>query len=161
MNRSIVIKQLIKARGLSMKAFARNADMPYTTLYSTLERDGGNTSGDNLIKICDALEISFKSLQEMEKICESNPEINISEEYLNKYKGTNRELDLTIPEEYSKKFRVTSRDKAQHIEFMKKEAEAFFMDDKFDDEDKKEILDTMNEIFWKAKTLNKRKPKDK
>ena len=66
-----------------------------------------------------------------------------------------------IPQEYTDKYKVTSKDKAQYMEFMKNEAEAFFMDDKFDDEDKKEILDTMNEIFWKAKTLNKRKPKNK
>ncbi|AZV56041.1 helix-turn-helix transcriptional regulator [Clostridium sp. AWRP] len=73
-----------------------------------------------------------------------------------------KEPKINIPQEYSDKYKVTSHDKKQYLEHMKKANEAFFMDDEFDEEDKKEILDTMNEIFWKAKAMNKRKsPKDK
>jgi len=67
--------------------------------------------------------------------------------------------DINIPQEYTDKYKVTSRDKKQYLDHMKKATEAFFMNDEFDEEDKKEILDTMNEIFWKAKAKNKRNPK--
>jgi len=69
--------------------------------------------------------------------------------------GLNTEIN--IPKEYTDKYKVTSRDKKQYIESMKKANEAFFMNDEFDEEDKKEILDTMTEIFWHAKAMNKRK----
>lgn len=67
--------------------------------------------------------------------------------------------EINIPQEYTDKYKVTSRDKKQYLDHMKKATEAFFMNDEFDEEDKKEILDTMNEIFWKAKAKNKRNPK--
>lgn len=70
------------------------------------------------------------------------------------------EIEINVPKEYSDKYKVTSRDKKQYMDHIKKANEAFFMNDEFDEEDKKEILDTMNEIFWKAKTMNKRKPKE-
>lgn len=70
------------------------------------------------------------------------------------------EIEFNVPKEYSDKYEVTSRDKKQYVEHMKKANEAFFMNDEFDEEDKKEILDTMSEIFWKAKAMNKRKPKE-
>lgn len=65
--------------------------------------------------------------------------------------------EINIPKEYTDKYKITSRDKKQYIESMKKANEAFFMNDEFDEEDKKEILDTMTEIFWHAKAMNKRK----
>ena len=83
---------------------------------------------------------------------------NVSIDYL-LGNADKKEPEINIPQEYTDKYKVTSRDKKQYMEHMKKANEAFFMDDKFDDEDKKEILDTMNEIFWKAKAMNKRKPK--
>ncbi|MCR3760294.1 helix-turn-helix transcriptional regulator [Clostridium felsineum] len=83
---------------------------------------------------------------------------NVSLDYL--LGRTEEPNPINIPQEYKDKYKVTSRDKKQYIEHMKKANEAFFMNDEFDEEDKKEILDTMNEIFWKAKSMNKRKPKD-
>ncbi|APM40518.1 helix-turn-helix domain-containing protein [Clostridium kluyveri] len=71
-----------------------------------------------------------------------------------------KEPEINIPKEYTDKYKITSRDKKQYLEHMKKANEAFFMNDEFDEEDKKEILDTMAEIFWKAKAMNKRKPKE-
>lgn len=65
--------------------------------------------------------------------------------------------EILIPKEYSDKYKVTSRDKNQYLESMKKANEAFFMNDKFDEEDKKELLDAMTEIFWHAKAMNKKK----
>lgn len=83
---------------------------------------------------------------------------NVSLDYL--LGRTNDKNIIDIPQEYTDKYKVTSKDKKQYLEHMKKANEAFFMNDEFNEEDKKEILDTMNEIFWKAKTMNKRKPKD-
>ena len=62
-----------------------------------------------------------------------------------------------IPKEYTDKFKVTSRDKKQYLEAMKKANEAFFMDDEFNEDTKKEMLDLVSELFWEAKTMNKRK----
>lgn len=64
---------------------------------------------------------------------------------------------INVPEEYSSQYKVTSRDKKQYLEEMKKANEAFFMDDEFNEEAKKEMLDLMSELFWEAKAMNKRK----
>ena len=65
MERTKVIRRLIKDTGLSLKAFAEKANVPYTTLYSILERGVGNASVDNVIKICKALGITIEELEEM------------------------------------------------------------------------------------------------
>jgi len=70
---------------------------------------------------------------------------------------TNIDPELLIPKEYSDKYKVTSRDKKQHKERLKKINEAFFMNDNYDETDKKELLDSINELFWDAKVQNKRK----
>ena len=69
----------------------------------------------------------------------------------------NNNMEVNVPKEYTDKYKVTSRDKKQYFEEMKKATEAFFMDDEFNEEAKKEMLDLMSELFWKAKTMNKRK----
>ena len=65
--------------------------------------------------------------------------------------------EINIPKAYTDKYKVTSRDKKQYVEEMKKANEAFFMDDEFNEEAKKEMLDLMSELFWEAKAMNKRK----
>lgn len=65
--------------------------------------------------------------------------------------------EINIPKEYTDKYKVTSRDKNQYLEEMKKANEAFFMNDELNEESKKEMLDLMSELFWEAKTMNKRK----
>lgn len=65
MDKARVLKKLIKQTGLTIKAFSRKADIPYTTLFSILERGVGKAAVDNVIKICKALEIS---VEEMEKL---------------------------------------------------------------------------------------------
>ncbi|MDB2087661.1 helix-turn-helix domain-containing protein [Clostridium paraputrificum] len=65
--------------------------------------------------------------------------------------------EINAPKEYTDKFKVTSRDKKQYLEAMKKANEAFFMDDEFNEDTKKEMLDLVSELFWEAKTMNKRK----
>ncbi len=65
MKRTEIIKRLIKDTGISLKAFSEKADIPYTTLYSILERGVGNASVDNVIKICKTLGITVEELEEM------------------------------------------------------------------------------------------------
>lgn len=54
-------------------------------------------------------------------------------------------------------YKVTARDKKQYLEYIKTVNEAFFMNDEVSEEDKKAILETMNEIFWMAKAMRKKK----
>lgn len=62
MNKTDIIKELIKDTKLSIKAFSEKADVPYTTLRSMLERGIENASVNNVIKICNALDITVDSL---------------------------------------------------------------------------------------------------
>lgn len=68
MDKARVLRKLIEQTGLKLKAFAEKAGIPYTTLYSILERGVGKASVDNVIKICKALGIS---VEEMERLAAS------------------------------------------------------------------------------------------
>lgn len=63
MNREQVIKDLIKKRGLSLRSFAEEVGIPYTTLYSMLNRGIGKASVDTVIKVCKALDITTDRLE--------------------------------------------------------------------------------------------------
>lgn len=67
MKRTKILKELIEDTGMNMKAFARKANIPYTTLRSMLSRGIGNASVDNVIKVCQALDITVDELQNMAK----------------------------------------------------------------------------------------------
>lgn len=112
--------------------------------------------------------ISGSYLSNIEKGIKTNPSteilqkiadtLNVSiNEFFDTKDGTKQEIN--VPEEYTDRYKVTSRDKDQYKEEMKKATEAFFMNDELDEDSKKEMLDLMSELFWKAKALNKRKPK--
>ncbi|MDO6353566.1 helix-turn-helix domain-containing protein [Caloramator sp. CAR-1] len=84
---------------------------------------------------------------------------NVSVDYLlgktdirNQNKTT---VDIQPTPDYPHK--VTARDKKQYLEYIKTINEAFFMNDEIDEADKKAILETMNEIFWMAKAMRKKK----
>lgn len=57
------IKELIISRYGSVKYFSKKIGIPYTTLDSILKRGIGNSNVMNVIKVCDALEISIDSLK--------------------------------------------------------------------------------------------------
>ncbi|MBZ9615336.1 helix-turn-helix domain-containing protein [Clostridium estertheticum] len=71
-----LIKNLIKVTGLSVKAFSKKADLPYSTLRSMLERGIGNASVNNVIKVCKTLGIKVEQLDEMaeNENCQINEE---------------------------------------------------------------------------------------
>ena len=57
MNRETKLRNLILDRYTSLRQFAIEADIPYSTLMTLLSRDLGGASFDVIIKICKHLEI--------------------------------------------------------------------------------------------------------
>ncbi|KMT22974.1 helix-turn-helix domain-containing protein [Clostridium cylindrosporum] len=79
---------------------------------------------------------------------------NVSVDYL--LGRTNNKNEVLIPEDYSSKHSVTKRDLNQ-LDDVLSNAEAFFMNDKVNDEDKEKVMRDIQELFWKAKDMNKEK----
>lgn len=70
MNREFMLRSLILDRYTSLRKFAREIDIPYSTLMTLLSRDVGGASFDIVIKICrkleiDPLELSQGNIMEM------------------------------------------------------------------------------------------------
>lgn len=63
MTRENYVKQRIRQKGCSLKAFAKEIQMPYTTLLSILKNGLGGSAVDNVVKICQGLHISVEQLQ--------------------------------------------------------------------------------------------------
>lgn len=57
MSREQLLRNLILDRYQSLRRFAIEADIPYSTLMTLLSRDLGGASFDVVMKICRALEI--------------------------------------------------------------------------------------------------------
>ena len=57
MNRELKLRNLILDRYSSLRQFAIESDIPYSTLMTLLSRDIGGASFDVVIKICRNLEI--------------------------------------------------------------------------------------------------------
>lgn len=60
------LKNLIKERYHSVREFAIDIDMPYSTLDSIFKRGIANSSIANVVKICKALHISTDALADGE-----------------------------------------------------------------------------------------------
>lgn len=67
MNREVLLMDLIKKTGLSVKSFAVKAGVPYSTLRSMLERGIGGASIDNVMKICHALNLTVDEFDAMSR----------------------------------------------------------------------------------------------
>lgn len=75
MNREEIIEQLIKEQGYSLRAFAEKCDIPYTSLYTILNRTGiGKASVDVVIKMCHELGITVDDLEKMAESKKTKPE---------------------------------------------------------------------------------------
>ena len=57
MNREQKLRNLILDKYLSLRQFAIEADIPYSTLMTLLSRDVGGASFDVIIKICKQLNV--------------------------------------------------------------------------------------------------------
>ncbi|MCR1953148.1 helix-turn-helix transcriptional regulator [Clostridium sp. DSM 100503] len=141
-NRALIL-ELLEIKGWSQYKLSKRANMAQSTLSDILTGKNSNPRMDTVQKIATALEVSVNDFFDNNV----NTENFIPE---NKPK-------IQVPKEYSDKYKVTSRDKKQYLEEMKKANEAFFMDDEFNEDSKKEMLDLMSELFWEVKAMNKRK----
>lgn len=69
MTRENYIKELIKGSGLSIKDFAQEIQMPYSTLLTMLNNEKlGAAAIDSVIKICQGLSITIEDLQSAQDI---------------------------------------------------------------------------------------------
>ena len=57
MSRELMLRNLILDRYVSLRQFAKEVNIPYSTLMTLLARDIGGASFDIMIKICRKLEI--------------------------------------------------------------------------------------------------------
>ena len=64
MSRELMLRNLILDRYVSLRQFAKEVDIPYSTLMTLLARDIGGASFDIMIKICRKLEIDPMELCE-------------------------------------------------------------------------------------------------
>lgn len=77
--RTEIIKEMIKERWPTHKAFAEAAGLPYTTLRSILQRGVGNSAVENVIRICRTLGITIEELEEMAERSDQEVKENTSE----------------------------------------------------------------------------------
>lgn len=69
LTREMYLKKLIKNNGFTIKEFAQNIDMPYSTLLTMLnEGKIGNAAVDSVIKICKGLNITIQDLQSVQEV---------------------------------------------------------------------------------------------
>jgi len=75
LTREKYLKKLIKENGLTVKEFAQNIEMPYSTLLTMLN-DGkvGNAAVDSVIKICKGLNITIQDLQASQEAEDVQPQ---------------------------------------------------------------------------------------
>ncbi|EJO5348375.1 helix-turn-helix transcriptional regulator [Clostridium botulinum] len=139
MNISIKLRNLRKENNFTLKELSAKSGISVSFI-SDIENRRRNPSIETLKTLADTLSVSVNDF------FDDNNE--------------DTKKDINIPQEYSNKYKVTSRDKNQYEEEMKKANEAFFMNDELSEEAKKEMLDLMSELFWKAKALNKQKRKN-
>lgn len=67
LTREQYLKNLIKSNGLTVKEFAQNINMPYSTLLTMLNEEKiGNAAVDSVIKICKGLNITIQELQSIQ-----------------------------------------------------------------------------------------------
>lgn len=62
MSREMKLRNLILNRYKSLREFAKEADIPYSTLITLLSRDIGGASFDTVIQICKKLNIDPKDI---------------------------------------------------------------------------------------------------
>ena len=66
MTKEDYVKALIKSAGHTMKSFAQSIDLPYTTLLGMLTRGLDGASVHNVIRVCQALDITVEDLERVE-----------------------------------------------------------------------------------------------
>lgn len=68
LTREDYLKKLIKDNGFTIKDFANNIHMPYSTLLTMLNEEKlGNAAVDSVVRICQGLNITIEELQTVQK----------------------------------------------------------------------------------------------
>lgn len=65
MEKARILESLIKEKGYNLRSFAEKCNMPYTTLYGIMKRGVGKAGVDNIITICENLNITVDELETM------------------------------------------------------------------------------------------------
>ena len=68
MSRELRLRNLILDRYVSLRQFAKETDIPYSTLMTLLSRDIGGASFDVVMKICRKLEIDPAEFTQEDKL---------------------------------------------------------------------------------------------
>ena len=96
------LKQLMIAKSSSVRQFAIDVELPYTTIMSMLNKGIGNAGVNKIIKICDYLKIDVDALAE-----KMNHGSNLSyseQEHIEKYRSLNKDgkeiVDIILEREY-------------------------------------------------------------
>ncbi|WP_312644799.1 helix-turn-helix transcriptional regulator [Hydrogenoanaerobacterium sp.] len=79
MSREQYIKRLIKENGYTLKDFAQQIGMPYSTLLSMLNGSIGGAAIDSVLKICRGLGITISNLQQHVQNFDENDRFGITE----------------------------------------------------------------------------------
>jgi DNA-binding XRE family transcriptional regulator len=113
---------------------AKSAGIAQSTLHDIVSGKNVAPNSNTLSKIATALGVTVNDFF-------NEPASDIKEE---------------IPQEYLDKHKVTKRDINQYEDF-KQSMGAFFMNDEVDDEDKDKLMKDIQDLFWEAKEINKKK----
>lgn len=97
MHRAEVVKRLISETGLSTRAFAEKAGLPYTTLRSMLNRGLGGAAVDNVLKVTKTLGITVEELERLSRQGEYSDQ-NLDEKVLSPAELAEFEAFLNNPE---------------------------------------------------------------
>lgn len=135
-NREKLIK-IMKSKDISMYRLWKLSGVSQSTISDIINKKGKNPTTKTLQRIADALDVAINDLFDQDDIKESEPEIN-------------------IPQEYSDKYKVTKKDIKQHDEVLE-HAQAFMMDDKVGEDDKEKLVAVINKLYWDSKAKNKEK----
>lgn len=127
------IRNIRKSKGYSIMKIKEITGLSKSTI-SELENDKTSPTTETLNKLAKALDVPVSS-------------------FFNK--TTTKNININILKKYTDNYKFKSRDRKQYLAEIKKVNESFFMNDEFNEETKKEILDLMSELFWEAKIMNK------
>lgn len=67
MEKAKILESLIKEHGYNLKSFSEKCKIPYTTVYGIIKNGVGRASVDNIIIICENLDITIEDLNAMAK----------------------------------------------------------------------------------------------
>ncbi|UYB50410.1 XRE family transcriptional regulator (plasmid) [Lysinibacillus capsici] len=95
MTKEEYVKKLIDKKGIKLKAFAEDIEVPYTTLVTILKNNINRASVDNVIKIANGLGTTVEGLERMYK--ESLETNNLVKESSVEYLATSNVEMLQIP----------------------------------------------------------------